>query len=297
MKYIAILTHLCLILSHRILVESLRRTHISLTPLPIRRTAAIGFNRLFSSIGNRILTAVDRAKIECYVNDVNKKLVRGGKSEKLLIVLELGDAFTKSNALNRNSEGKRITISNSDKVSLPETILTNLTDNNVQVPLQFIIQKVHRVHKVDGSGKECLATTLDQPFAIDGREKERVSCSSFDFRWQKNFIYMPKWMMEALNLRPYDLVHLSMARLPEAIFVEIFPMDPNFFKIDNPSIVLESELRYYSTLTKGTVIPIKHGDNVYKLLIVTIDTAKVKDVEFASIQDTDVSVKLTNQLK
>lgn len=256
--------------------------------------ANIGFaTRFYYSFVNldKIRKAVDRAWVESYVQDVNLQLQKRPNVERLLVVLELGDAFSRGF---RDEHGNRIQLGNSDKVSLPESVLTQLTDGNVSVPWQFIIQKVHRC---DLSGKDApkgveIQRTRDDKFRKEEGHKERLSCASLDFRNQDYFIFLPRWMMDSLDLKPYDLVYLSHIKLPEAVFVRISPLEESFFQLDSPKAVLEEHLKHYSTLTRGAKITITHEGNTYTLQVLTIETEEAKDVECASIQDLDVSIDL-----
>ncbi|GIX62451.1 ubiquitin fusion degradation protein 1, putative [Babesia caballi] len=253
---------------------------------------------------DRIRKSLDRARVENYVRDVNLQLRKKPHIQRLLVVLELGEPFSRSC---RSAEGRRMLLGNSDKVSLPEDILTQLTDGNVAVPWQFVIQKVHRCDLASAPAESgsSLPTTNDDVFrrgkrawlhsspttAEDGH-KERLACSSLDFRPQDSFIFLPRWMMESLELQPYDVVHLSQLKLPDAVFVSIAPLESSFFELVSPKAVLEEQLKHYSTLTRGSTIPITHDGVTYHLRVLRIETEDCKDAECASIQDTDVSTDL-----
>lgn len=240
---------------------------------------------------DRMRKAIDRAKVETYVQDINLQLQKRERVERLLLVMDLGEAFSRSC---RSADGNLMLLGNSDKVSLPESILTQLTDSNVAVPWQFVIQKVHRC---DLAKKELpqgvnLPSTAGDTFSKEEGHKERLSCASMDFRTQDNFIFLPRWMMDSLDLQPYDVVYLSQLKLPEAIFVRLAPLDDSFFELDSPKAVLEEHLKHFSTLTRGAKIPITHAGVMYHLRVVSIETEDCSDVECASIQDLDVSIDL-----
>lgn len=252
----------------------------------------VGFS-LFKGFFNYIKRAVDTAKLELYVNDVNIMLKNNGKKERLLIVLEYSDAFDRNFSLNKTKDGYSIKMCNSDKILLPEELLSLLLEENVQVPWQFVIQKVHRVTKFDEPlNSSCINSTKNDLFLAENSHKERISCASFDFRAQDNFVFVPKWMMKNLDIRPYDLVYLSHAKLSDAIYVKIMPIENEFFDLKEPKAVLEEHLKQYSTLTRGAIVPINHKNKLYNLQIVSINTEKEQDIECASIQDIDVAVDL-----
>ncbi|CDR94703.1 ubiquitin fusion degradation protein UFD1, putative [Babesia bigemina] len=264
------------------LCQTLRKSHSS-RPVAPQGHGFLSFDRLWRSF--------DRARVESYVRDVNLQLQQRPGIERLLIVLELGEPFARHC---RSADGDRLLLANSDKVSLPESILTQLTDTNAAVPWQFVIQKVHRcqlTNKSDAKGAK-LPSTNNDFFSKEDGPKERLSCSSLEFRPQDNFIFMPRWMMESLQLKPYDVVHLSQHKLPDATFVKLAPLETSFFELPSPKSVLEEHLKHYSTLTRGSTIPITHNGVTYHLRVLRIETEEIKDAECASIQDTDVSTDL-----
>ncbi|GBE60146.1 ubiquitin fusion degradation protein [Babesia ovata] len=170
---------------------ALRKSYPS-RPIAPQLHGFLSFDRLWRSF--------DRARVESYVRDVNLQLQQRPGIERLLIVLELGEPFSRHC---RSADGDRLLLTNSDKVSLPESILTQLTDGNAPVPWQFLIQKVHRCKlssKTDERSAK-LPSTNNDFFSKEDGPKERLACSSLEFRPQDNFIFMPRWMMESLQLQ------------------------------------------------------------------------------------------------
>ncbi|GFE54340.1 ubiquitin fusion degradation protein [Babesia ovis] len=277
----SVLLSVCI--SHRPPEEQIRR---SLRPSIISPQNSYAFSFL-----DRFRRSWDRAKVESYVRDVNLQLQQRPNIERLLIVLELGDPFSRSC---RSADGSRLLLGNSDKVSLPESILTQLTDLSISVPWQFMIQKVYRLKlaPVPLESVSSLPTTSDDVFQKEHGHKERLACSSLDFRPQEIFIFLPRWMMDSLDLQPYDVVYLSQLKLNEATFVRISPVESSFFALPAPKSVLEEQLKHYSSLTRGSTIQITHEGVTYHLKVLRIETDDCKDAECASIQDTDVSIDL-----
>ncbi|ORM39358.1 Ubiquitin fusion degradation protein 1 [Babesia sp. Xinjiang] len=240
---------------------------------------------------DRFRRSLDRARVEGYVREVNILLQQRPVIERLLVVLELGEPFSRSC---RSADGSHMLPGNSDKASLPESILAQLTDRDVSVPWQFLIQKVHRSKLASDSSPTVsgLPSTKDDLFTKDDGHKERLACSSLDFRPQDNFIFLPRWMMESLELQPYDVVYLTQLKLNDATFVRLAPIEQSFFSLPAPKAVLEEHLKHYSTLTRGSTIQITHEGVTYHLKVLRIETEDCKDAECASIQDTDVSTDL-----
>ncbi|EKX74291.1 signal peptide containing protein [Theileria equi strain WA] len=254
-------------------------------------------SHFFKGLSNYVRQAVNIAKLELYVDDVNVMLKCENKKERLLIVLEYGDAFDRNFSLNKTEDGNSIRMNNSDKVLLPEELLSLLLDENVRVPWQFIIQKVHRVTQLGRPlTHTCVQSTVDDFFSARNSHNERISCASFDFRAQDNFIFIPKWMMKSLNIRPYDIIYLSHIQLLDATYVKIMPMEKEFFDLKEPKLILEQHLKHYSTLTRGAIIPISHKNRLYNLKVVSINTEKKQNIECASIQDIDVAVDLVRAI-
>ncbi|KAK2197705.1 bifunctional Ubiquitin fusion degradation protein Ufd1-like/Ufd1-like [Babesia duncani] len=257
-----------------------------------------------SSIGiwNRIQRAINRASVESYIHDVNVRLANRDNIPRLLMVLELSEEFGRPYGMNRTKDGSKIYINNSDKVSLPESISNALFQFDIQVPWNFIIQKVHVCSlsstqenkfgpKLKNVHAENMSSRQDE-FNVAQSHQERLACTALDFRAPEGFIFIPKWMMLCLDLRPYDLVHLENVKLPEATKVTIMPLDDAFKNVDEPKKVLEDNLKHYATLSRGSCISITHKQVTYTLKIVSIDTKQAKNVECASIQDLDVAVDL-----
>ena len=111
---------------------------------------------------------------------------------------------------------------------------------------------------------------LMQVSRVDGVTRERVQVSEqyaaaaldkvvggpLDFRAPSNYCFLPWWMMRALGLQPRDVVDVKLiTTVPPGSAAQLRPHSSKFAKeIANPQAVLETELKHYSALTKGSTI-------------------------------------------
>ena len=130
----------------------------------------------------------------------------------------------------------------------------------------------------------------------NGAAVQKAFISPLDFRSPENYIFLPKWLMDTLALKSYDLVDISFIRIKLAGLVVLEPQtlawDAMMEKNKNLKTVLEHEVNKYSSLTAGTTIVIE-VDGIELLLLVkeTRDEGGVA-VKGVRIQDSDVKVDI-----
>ena len=79
-------------------------------------------------------------------------------------------------------------------------------------------------------------------------------CSPLDFRAPENFLFVPLWMLRSLRAKPYDVVFMTWVKLNDGVTIELQPHQDAFLQLANPRSVLENELKYYSSATRGSTI-------------------------------------------
>ena len=215
--------------------------------------------------------------------------------EQKLIILPLDESFipSKYNSL----YGK---IHYSDKCCFPKSIGSDIIEKSYEVPWIFEITPVRR--EIETSGVLEMKKKSENesiPFLRrDEKGLERVYISSLDFRSPENYIFVPKWVMDSLNLDKYDIVNVKFVRMKLASLVTLQPLSLqwlNFIENREPADItslLEQEINKYSTLTAGTTIAINIDGVEYSFFVnktVSDDGISVWGVR---IQDSDVRIEI-----
>jgi hypothetical protein len=109
-------------------------------------------------------------------------------------------------------------------------------------------------------------------------------------------------MMRALALKPMDVVDISLIQnVPAGSLVQLRPHSSEFTKIANPQAVLETELKHYSSLTRGSTIAFDYSGKRYWFDVVDLRSApRGEKVPMVKVQDCDVVtefLKAKDQLK
>ena len=84
-----------------------------------------------------------------------------------------------------------------------------------------------------------------------------------DFRAPENFLFVPLWMLRSLRAKPYDVVFMTWVKLNDGVTIELQPHQDAFLKLANPRSVLENELKYYSSATRGSTISLLYEGTQY----------------------------------
>ncbi|SBT33870.1 ubiquitin fusion degradation protein 1, putative (UFD1) [Plasmodium ovale wallikeri] len=240
------------------------------------------YSNILTKIKNYTIKAIYKTKLLTYVNDINNLNLGNGKNEFYLIAMPLSEKFNPFVGTFCHDN-----IQYSDKASLPIFIYDILLNTHIEVPWNFVLEKVDikmgPIYQKISMPEVNRFCEYEKVNALD-----RVFINVLDFKAKKNFIFLPTWVMKSLQLKCFDIVRLKFVKLDTATSVVLQPHHKKFFNLTEPKKILEEKLRYYSCITKNSTIRIRHNNVDYHFDVVRIDSEKKKNVEVASIQDTDV---------
>ena len=179
-----------------------------------------------------------------------------------------------------------------DKMSLPKNFLGAIQKTQAEVPWLF------EVSRIDGVTSE----RVKLPIGTEDPGLDRVVGGAIDFRSPSNYIFLPRWMMIALALKPRDVVEVRLITdVPPGSAVRLRPHKSEFLKIGNHQAVLETELKHYSSLTRGSTIPFDYLGKRYYFDVIELRSApRGEKVPIAKVQDCDIAaefVRAKDQLK
>lgn len=212
-----------------------------------------------------------------------------------LIVMPLTDAF-RPHAIDPMF-GK---IHFGDKVSLPSSLGKLIFSQRLEVPWLFELKPVRQPsdyapERIAMDVKEEKNHEIVQRFFSRGR-LAKAYASPLDFRAPENYIFLPQWLMNDLDLQPFDLVDASFVRIRLAELVVIQPLSANWddliAKKGDPKALLEHEVNKYSSLTAGSTIYIEVDGEVYPLHIKATRAEGGVNVQGVRVQDSDVRVDI-----
>jgi len=95
-------------------------------------------------------------------------------------------------------------------------------------------------------------------------------CGLLEFSSDEDSCYLPDWLMKHLQLSIEDIVLIQYANLNKGEYVKLQPKTIGFIEIKDIQNLLEQNLKYFATLTQGDIIPVKHNENIYEVLILEI---------------------------
>ncbi len=170
-------------------------------------------------------------------------------------------------------------------MSLPKEFWTAIQKSGAEVPWLF---EVSRVEGVTGP-------RVDFPpsLSMENPKLDRVVGGAIDFRSPPNYVFLPRWMMIALGLKPRDVVDVKLIQtVPAGSAVKLRPHSSEFVKIGNHQAVLETELKHYSALTSGATIPFDYNGKRYYFDVVDLRSApRGEKVPMAKVQDCDIAAE------
>ncbi|RYH30170.1 hypothetical protein EON65_05955 [archaeon] len=235
--------------------------------------------------------SIRQSLYEQEVEDVNSLHRIGNHLARRLIVMPLTDIF-KANSVDP-MYGK---VHYGDKCSLPSSIGKIIFDQRYEVPWLFEIKPVKRKSKLAPSvaisnGSPGEDDEIAKPYYRRGKIDSSY-ISPLDFRAPENYIFLPKWLMNDLNLQPYDAVDVSFVRIRLADLVVLQPLslswDALIEEIGDPKSLLEHEVNKYSSLTAGSTIYIEMKGKEYALYVKETRAEGGVAVKAVRIQDSDV---------
>jgi hypothetical protein len=225
-------------------------------PISLQPSGGIG-----KAFRTRYERASEMAALEQKVEDYNAVWVASAKnrveanSKRRLICLPLDERFNPPMGVFSHNH-----IQNGDKLSVPRCFQDAIKEGKVEVPWLFRISRVEGVTKpmVEEEVVQINELTPKQPL-------EEVVGGPLDFRSSSNYCFLPWWMMRALRLHPLDIVDVKLTtNVPPGSMAKFRPHSSDFSKdISNPRAVLETELRHYSALTKGSTIAFDYNGKRY----------------------------------
>lgn len=172
-----------------------------------------------------------------------------------------------------------------DKMSLPRNFWTAIQKSGAEVPWLF---QVSRIEGVTGARVE-YPNSLKR-LHCDDPKLDKVVGGAIDFRSPANYVFLPRWMMIALGLKPRDVVDVSLIQtVPAGSAVKLRPHSTEFVQIGNHQAVLETELKHYSALTAGSTIPFDYNNKRYYFDVVDLRSApRGERVEHSKLQDCNI---------
>lgn len=208
-------------------------------------------------------------------------------SYRRLIVLPLDERFDPPAGVFSHGH-----VQTGDKMSLPREFWTAIQKSNAEVPWLF---EVSRVDGVTGP-------RVKFPPNMEDPNLNKVVGGAIDFRSPANYVFLPKWMIIALGLKPRDVVDVKLIQtVPASSAVKLRPHSSEFVKITNHQAVLETELKHYSALTRGATIPFDYLGKRFYFDVVDLRSApRGERVPMAKVQDCDIAaefVRARDQLK
>lgn len=246
------------------------------------------------------------ARSEQHVEDYNAAWIATSTSaaqasrHRRCLVLPLDDGFDP--VVGTFSHGH---VQNGDKMSLSRNFWQAIELNHAEVPWLFRVSRVDgvtadrvvvvttttAVANADGDGDgDDYPTTTDE--RVPYEELDAVVGGPLDFRAPANYVFLPWWMMRSLGVRPRDVVQVELiTTVPPGSLARLRPHSVAFARdIANPQAVLETELRHYSSLTRGSTIAFDYNDKRYWLDVVECRSApKGEKQPLIKVQDCDIA--------
>ena len=169
-----------------------------------------------------------------------------------------------------------------DKMSLPKVFWQAIQSNKADVPWLFAVSRV------DGVTKE----RVDVPEDYTADHLSEVVGGPLDFRAPSNYIFLPWWMMRSLGLQPRDVVDVRLiTTVSPGSLAKLRPHSSKFgIEIANPQAVMETELRHYSALTRGSTIAFDYNRKRYWFDVVDLRAAPRGEKQpMIQVQDCDIA--------
>eukprot|EP00752_Nemacystus_decipiens_P005139 g4663.t1 len=229
--------------------------------------------------------AVALAQLEQEIEDLNVMHKFDRRLERLAMVMPLTDQFDPGVTHFAHEH-----LQEGDKISLPSSILSELIRKQAEIPWQFELKLVRRKAPgkfepvdVPAPPREELRGKVEMP------QLSAVACSVLDARSPEQFVFIPDWMMKALRLRPRDIVLYRHKDLTKAATIVLQPHSSAFLKMSNHQAVMETELRHYSAITRGTTVAFRYRKKLYKFNVLECIDTDGKSQETVCVQDSDVA--------
>eukprot|EP00586_Coscinodiscus_wailesii_P020174 CAMPEP_0172497620 /NCGR_PEP_ID=MMETSP1066-20121228/102313_1 /TAXON_ID=671091 /ORGANISM="Coscinodiscus wailesii, Strain CCMP2513" /LENGTH=255 /DNA_ID=CAMNT_0013270489 /DNA_START=241 /DNA_END=1009 /DNA_ORIENTATION=- len=230
------------------------------------------------------------ALLEQTVEDYNAEIVAtapdfvASLSRRRLIVLPLDERFNPPMGVFSHDH-----VQTGDKMSLPRVFWDSIVKGKAEVPWLFEVSRVEGVT----SPRTVTTTTTTTTTPPSPSPLDKVVGGAIDFRSPSNYVFLPRWMIHALSLKPLDVVDVrAITDVPPGSAVRLRPHSSEFVKIGNHQAVLETELKHYSALTRGATIPFDYNEKRYYFDVVDLRSApRGEKVGLAKVQDCDIAAE------
>lgn len=202
-----------------------------------------------------------------------------------------------------------------DKMSLPKNFWNAIISSKAEVPWLFEVCRVEGVTSSSNNNMlpravfdEMMGGPYAAAAAATGQKQQnplplsRAVGGAIDFRSPNNYAFLPKWMFTSMGLRPFDVVDIRLVTtIPPGSSVKLRPHTSSFLKINNHQAVLETELKHYSALTRGSIIPFDYRGERHYFDVVDLRSApRGERVPMVKVQDCDIAaefVRARDELK
>jgi hypothetical protein len=249
---------------------------------------------IVKAITTKWQNANNLAVLEQAVEDYNAEDIVATASDaasaiiyRRLIVLPLDERFDPPAGVFSHGH-----VQTGDKMSLPRNFWTAIQATNAEVPWLF------EVSRVDG----VTSPRVTFPPNMEDPKLDKVVGGAIDFRSPSNYVFLPRWMMQSLALKPRDVVDVKLIQtVPAGSAVKLRPHSSEFVKIANHQAVLETELKHYSALVRGSTIPFDYNGKRFYFDVVDLRSApRGEKVPMAKVQDCDIAaefIRAKDQMK
>jgi ubiquitin fusion degradation protein 1 len=242
---------------------------------------------------------VKQSLFEQEVEDVNSFHKMENVLSRQLIVMPLNDSFKINQADVMHQK-----VQYGDKCSLPSSLGRFIYDYRIDVPWIFQISPVNKTI-TDESASRLAVNDVSSLNPINAHyfRKGKVSkayISPLDFRSPENYIFLPKWLMNDLNVETNDLVEISLLRIKLADLVVLQPLtvewDDLMKTTTDPKTLLEHEINKYSSLTAGTTIYIKINGKEFPIYVKETKAEGGISVHGVRVQDSDIKTDVDRSI-
>ena len=159
----------------------------------------------------------------------------------------------------------RLDLEKGDKILLPPSILQKLSESEIKGPITFEIKTANSSRK--------------------------SHCGVMDFTADEGCAYIPRWMIQNLDIKEGEKLYFSYTSLEKGNYVKLQPQTNDFLNISNPKAILEAKLRYFTCLTRSDTIAIEYNEKIY-----WINVVEVKPGVAVLIVDTDIDVDFASPI-
>jgi len=275
-------------------------------------------------VQTRLESASNWATLEQIVEDCNAHIVATSSSAiqsmctRRLIALPLDERFDPPMGVFSHGH-----VQTGDKMSLPKVFWNAIQSTQAEVPWLFEVtpcqdatilafnekrqrdillekQQQQQDEQNDDDNDDDDSTRTKKKKGKDNNDDDddvlldRVVGGALDFRAPSNYIFLPWWMMRAMGLAPRDVVDVRLIEtVPPGSAVQLRPHTSKFASdIANPQAVLETELKHYSALTRGSSIAFDYNKQRYWFDVVELRSApRGEKVPWAKVQDCDIAAE------